>query len=127
FADRVELNLVFEVYRLLASLDTPAPIAGRRRIAALASRVEPPPGDPDSYLRDGPGRWVPPGASWPDGFFAAVVSATTAEFVLLAPKDGIDLARGVAASCAAPGIVAPVVVNDTPMMDGGARSATDAD
>lgn len=127
FADDADPDHLFEFYGLISELEEPAPAEVLHQMAELARRVDPPEGDPNWYVRERAGRWVPSGTAWPERFFAAVVSVATAQFTLLGPEDGVDLAQGVAASCAAPGIVPPVDVNGVPMMDGGARSATNAD
>lgn len=126
FADGVDFDLVLEVYGLLSGLDRPASPEVCRKIGELAKRVALRDGDPDGYVRERAGRWVPD-IPWPTTFRAVVVAADTGQVHLLGDQNGIDLARGVAASCAAPGIITPVLIEGEPFMDGGARSPTNAD
>ena len=55
------------------------------------------------------------------------MNARSGEVRLITYSDGVPLASGVAASCAAPGISAPVALDDELYIDGGARSPTNAD
>jgi NTE family protein len=55
------------------------------------------------------------------------VSVDSGEARLIGPEDNIPLAAGIAASCAAPGIISPVRLDEGRYIDGGARSATNAD
>jgi NTE family protein len=80
----------------------------------------------EDWFVDALAQYVPPGG-WPQKFRAVVVSVERGEVRLLRPADGVDLARGIAASCAAPGIIAPIALYDGMYVDGGARSATNAD
>lgn len=125
FADGVDFDLVLEVYGLLSGLDRPASPEVSAKIGELAKRVPSRDGDPN-YVRERAGRWVPD-ILWPTTFRAVVVAADTGQVRLLIDQDRIDLARGVAASCAAPGIITPVLIEGEPFMDGGARSPTNAD
>jgi NTE family protein len=67
------------------------------------------------------------GASWPDGYACTAVDAATGEFVVWKGQDGVDLDRAVASSCAVPGLFPPITLNGRRYVDGGMRSATNAD
>jgi hypothetical protein len=56
-----------------------------------------------------------------------VVNIKTGELRVLGRADGLPLEVGVAASCAAAGLAPPVALPDGLFMDGGDRSAINAD
>ena len=95
-----------------------------RLICELASSVQPRDGDEDWNV-NALAAYVP--RDWPARFRAVVVRACDGEVRLLGPADSISLARGVAASAAAPGLVSPVRIGTDLYFDGGARSPTNAD
>lgn len=65
---------------------------------------------------------------WPPGDLRiTAVDASDGAFSLFGPTSGVGLAQAVAASCAVPGVYPVVSIEDRPYMDGGARSATNAD
>jgi NTE family protein len=65
---------------------------------------------------------------WPDrDLRITAVDARTGEFVVFDRSGGVDLTDAVAASCAVPLVWPPVPINASAYMDGGARSATNAD
>jgi NTE family protein len=64
---------------------------------------------------------------WPACFTCTAVDVDTGQFTLLRADHGGALFRGVAASCAVPGIFPPVEIGGRLWMDGGCRSATSAD
>lgn len=67
-------------------------------------------------------------AEWPERELrVTVVDATEGDFRVLDRDSGVDLVRAVAASCAVPGVYPPVTIGGRPYMDGGMRSATNAD
>ena len=68
-----------------------------------------------------------PDAPWPATFAACAVNADTGAFTLLRDTHRTPLRRGVAASCAVPGIFPPISIGDGLFMDGGCRSPTSAD
>jgi NTE family protein len=121
----VDLDLIGRVYTLLGHADTPLDPPLAREVGSLAMLVTASGDDPDASVH----RWAQylPGESWPPRFHAAVVNALTGELVLVGRESQVPLPRGVAASCAAPGLVAPVSLLGAPHIDGGARSATNAD
>lgn len=69
-----------------------------------------------------------PVSDWPTGELrVTAVDASDGTFSLFGPDSGVGLAEAIAASCAVPGVYPVVVIDDRPYMDGGARSATNAD
>jgi NTE family protein len=65
---------------------------------------------------------------WPARDFACTaVDAEDGGFQLWTPASGVDLWPAVASSCAVPGLFPPVRLQGRPYMDGGARSASNAD
>jgi NTE family protein len=66
--------------------------------------------------------------TWPDGAFAAVaLDALSGEARMLDRNCGGSVAACVAASCALPGLSPPVTIGGRRYIDGGFRSATNAD
>lgn len=69
-----------------------------------------------------------PSADWPDGNLRiTAVDIVDGSFVVFDSNSGVELARAVAASCAVPGVYPAVTINGRQYMDGGMRSATNAD
>lgn len=69
-----------------------------------------------------------PATSWPDRPLAiTTVDATDGTFRVLTAADGVPLPRAVAASCSVPFVWSPVGIAGRPYIDGGMRSATNAD
>jgi NTE family protein len=69
-----------------------------------------------------------PEANWPERKFACTaVDAVSGQFVTWDNASGVPLARAIASSCAVPGIASPISINGRRYMDGGMRSATNAD
>jgi NTE family protein len=64
---------------------------------------------------------------WPDRYACTAVDAATGEFVVWDVKAGAPLDRAVASSCAVPGIFSPITINGRRYIDGGMRSASNAD
>ncbi|WP_206062910.1 patatin-like phospholipase family protein [Nocardioides piscis] len=65
---------------------------------------------------------------WPErDLRITAVNADTGEFRVFGPGDGVDIVHAVAASCAVPIVWPPVSIDDTPYIDGGMRSVTNAD
>ncbi len=65
---------------------------------------------------------------WPAGDLKiTAVDAATGEFTVFDAASGVSLIDAVGASCAVPGIWPPVTINAKRYMDGGMRSATNAD
>jgi len=69
----------------------------------------------------------PADADWPRRFACTAVDAETGEFVVWDESSGAPLSRCVASSCAVPGIFPPITINGRRYVDGGMRSATNAD
>ncbi len=67
------------------------------------------------------------GKPWPARFACTAVDAESGEFVVWKADSGIGLAQGVASSCSVPGVYPPVTINGRRYIDGGMRSATNAD
>jgi NTE family protein len=67
------------------------------------------------------------GQPWPARFVCPAVDALSGEFVVWDSRAGIDLDRAVASSCAVPGLFAPITIKGRRYIDGGFRSATNAD
>ena len=69
-----------------------------------------------------------PKRQWPSGAYECVsVNAADGSLRVWNQSSGVPLALAVASSCALPGLFAPVEIDGRPYMDGGARSATNAD
>lgn len=69
-----------------------------------------------------------PVRDWPQRrLLVTAVDASTGEFQIFDRAAGVPLVRAVAASCAVPGVWPPVTINGRRYMDGGIRSATNAD
>lgn len=66
--------------------------------------------------------------AWPERNFACTaVDALSGEFVVWDKAAGAGIKRAVASSCSVPGIFPPITINGRRYMDGGTRSATNAD
>jgi NTE family protein len=64
---------------------------------------------------------------WPPAFACTAIDATTGEFVVWNQDSGVDLQRAVASSCSVPGIFPPITIDGARYVDGGIRSALNAD
>ncbi len=70
---------------------------------------------------------LPPDA-WPErGYACTAVDAETGAFQLWTSAAGVGVVRAVASSCSVPGIYPPVTLKGRRYIDGGMRSATNAD
>ena len=68
------------------------------------------------------------GAAWPDRpLTVTAVDTADGAFTTFDRASGVPLLDAVAASCAVPGVWPPITVGDRRYMDGGMRSATNAD
>lgn len=67
------------------------------------------------------------GETWPNAFSCTAVHATTGEFVVWDQSAGVDLHRAVASSCSVPGIFPPITIGEHRYIDGGMKSALNAD
>jgi NTE family protein len=66
--------------------------------------------------------------AWPQRNYACTaVDAVSGEFVTWGNASRVGLARAVASSCSVPGIYPPITINGSRYIDGGMRSATNAD
>jgi len=66
--------------------------------------------------------------AWPGRNYACTaVDALSGEFVVWNKEAGAGIKRAVASSCSVPGIFPPISINGRRYMDGGTRSATNAD
>src|SRR5579872_2176700 len=66
--------------------------------------------------------------AWPSrGYACTAVDAETGEFVVWNEGSKVGLARAVASSCSVPGVYPPITINGRRYIDGGMRSATNAD
>jgi NTE family protein len=69
-----------------------------------------------------------PRPQWPDrSVLLPAVDAETGTLTVFTRESGVELADAVAASCAVPGVWPPVTIKGRRYMDGGVRSATNAD
>lgn len=70
---------------------------------------------------------LPPDA-WPErGFACTAVDAESGAFQLWTRDSGVGVVRAVASSCSVPGVYPPVTLKGRRYIDGGMRSATNAD
>jgi NTE family protein len=70
----------------------------------------------------------PPAYGWPAApLGVCVVDAESGEFRVFDSSDGVPLSQAVAASCSVPLVFPPVEIDGRSYVDGGARSATNAD
>ena len=68
------------------------------------------------------------GTEWPDRpLVLTAVDAETGEFSAFDRDSGVPLLKAVAASCAVPGVYPPVTIGERRYIDGGMRSAANAD
>jgi NTE family protein len=68
------------------------------------------------------------GTEWPDRpLVLTAVDAETGEFSTFDRDSGVPLLQAVAASCAVPGVYPPVTIGERRYIDGGMRSAANAD
>ena len=67
--------------------------------------------------------------AWPGtrSFACTAVDAETGAFQLWAAESGVGVTRAVASSCSVPGVYPPVTIKGRRYIDGGMRSATNAD
>jgi NTE family protein len=69
-----------------------------------------------------------PVRDWPErALKITAVDAHTGDFVVLDKDSGVPLVDAICASCAVPGVWPPVTVGDRRLIDGGVRSAANAD
>jgi len=66
-------------------------------------------------------------APWPAGYACTAVDAETGDFVVWDEAAAVPLVRAVASSCAVPGVFPPITIKGRRYIDGGVRSASNAD
>ena len=65
---------------------------------------------------------------WPEHpYMCTAVDAETGDFVTWTKDSGVPLVRAIASSCCVPGIFPPITINGRRYIDGGMKSATNAD
>lgn len=67
------------------------------------------------------------GQPWPTGYACTAVDAESGEFVVWRAEHGVELDRAIASSCSVPGLFPPITIHGRRYMDGGMRSALNAD
>ncbi len=96
----------------------------RARIGALALRAQT---MPESERRAVIGARIG-SPEWPDArLVVTAIDTADGEFLAIDRDTGIPLLDAVAASCAVPGVYPPITIGDRRFMDGGLRTATNAD
>ena len=100
----------------------------RRRVGALALAAEKAGLTPSEQERlDVIGSRLV-GTEWPERrLVITAVDAETGEFCAFDRDSGVPLLQAVAASCAVPGVYPPVTIGERRYVDGGMRSAANAD
>jgi NTE family protein len=74
------------------------------------------------------GRMLASTDGWPQkDYRCTAVDALTGKFVVWSGESAVPLSRAIASSCSVPGIYPPITINGRPYIDGGMRSATNAD
>jgi len=69
-----------------------------------------------------------PADAWPErGFACTAVDAESGAFKMWTKASGVGVVRAVASSCSVPGVYPPVTLKGRRYIDGGMRSATNAD
>ena len=120
------LALLFQKMQEAASGERD-PEAVRREIGAFALGARTV--DEETFIR-GFGRSLAETQAdlWPERNFACTaVDAETGAFVVWNGESGVGLARAVASSCSVPGVFPPITLKGRRYIDGGMRSATNAD
>lgn len=99
-------------------------VAARARIGAMAVAAR----TPSEESRRAVIESRLPAHGWPARrLLVTAVDVTTGEFVVFDADAGVSLVDAVGASCAVPGVWPPVTVGGRRFMDGGMRSAVNAD
>jgi NTE family protein len=106
---------------ILLSTRNPARARARMGRFALAARTEPEAARRTVFERRLAGR------SWPDRLKVTAIDARTGEFAVFEGSGPATLIDAVGASCAVPGIWPPVTIGGRRFIDGGMRSAANAD
>jgi NTE family protein len=114
-------TLLRSAWAMLRSRDA---VAFRKRMGALALRAK----TVDEAARKRAIASRLPSLEWPARpLRIATVNARTGELLVLASASGVPLLDAVSASCAVPGVWPPVTIGAERYIDGGMRSATNAD
>lgn len=103
------------------------PVVVRREIGEFALSAQT--ADEASFLA-GFGRQLAEAGEgvWPGrGYACTAVDTETGEFVVWNAASKVSLSRAVASSCSVPGVFPPITIDGRRYMDGGMRSATNAD
>src|SRR5215469_13528401 len=104
---------------------TPGTAAGARKRLGRVARRSPPLAEAER--RAVIGAWLP-SHEWPaQRLLITAVDADTGEGTTFDSSSGVSLIEAVSASCAVPGVWPPVALNGRRWMDGGMRSAANAD
>jgi len=107
-----------------AVMRAPTPLAARQRLGRLAVAART--GSEDERKAIIASRL--PSTGWPEQkLVITAVDTATGEPAFFDRDSGVPLADAVAASCAVPGVWPPVTINGRRWMDGGMRSAANAD
>jgi NTE family protein len=122
---RIDVTLLAQGFAILADRTSP-PERSRARLGELARRA--PVGEPAEHVA----RFAVnlPVQQWPTRprLLVTAVDTATGQLTAWDAEADVPLVEAVAASCAVPGVFPPVPVGDTGyFMDGGVRSATNAD
>jgi NTE family protein len=119
-----------QLMRLMSAAQTAKPddaAGARAELGAYALAAETM--DEDAFIRTfGRSFASLPDDEWPErGFACTAVDTGTGAFQLWTKDSGVGVTRAVASSCSVPGVYPPISLKGRRWMDGGARSATNAD
>jgi NTE family protein len=67
------------------------------------------------------------GLAWPEAYACTAVDVETGDFQLWDSTSGVDLRHAIASSCSVPGVFPPITIGGKRYMDGGMRTALNAD
>lgn len=125
----LEQAMVFDVqaFTSIATRWATAPeLDAQERAAIGAMALAAPTADEASWVRVFEGTLG--GLPWPERrLMVTGVAADSGAFVAWDRTSGVPIARAVAASCTVPGLFPPVTIDGTRYIDGGVRSASNAD
>jgi NTE family protein len=98
----------------------------RREIGAFSLEAQTV--DEESFINGFGRQLATAGEGWPGhGYACTAVDTATGEFVVWNAAAKVPLSRAVASSCSVPGVFPPITIDGRRYMDGGMRSATNAD
>jgi NTE family protein len=115
--------------RKMAEAQSGARPAEQVRAEIGAWAIEQAPMSEDAFIQSF-GRFLAglPSDAWPKkGYACTAVDAETGAFRLWDKAAGVGLARAVASSCSVPGVYPPITIDERRYIDGGMRSAVNAD